>query len=153
MTNETADRISRIVGRFTAAEPSDFDSLKAHDALRTTIRIALEVGEFLESREVLEVDEALHWTGDTIRSGVDSAWMLWDIYSTATSAVGAIQANFVGTYSQLRDNYEARLSDLQGDHLAGHQRMKTLLELVRLELLLLAATFGTVTPPAGSPQS
>jgi|SRR5687767_8488982 hypothetical protein len=136
--------VDEIVNRFIASDPEEFSDSTTQGELRATIRIALEVGAYLDAQEAPSVAEELQWIVSSIRAGLDSAWALWDIYSLSEESVGEIPLRFFASSSEVKQAFREGLCVLDAEECSVEHRLRALLELVKLELVLLAAGFGTV---------
>ncbi len=135
---QAAAIIDDIIGR-TGGELGPED----RGPLRTAIRIAFEVQEFLAS-EPYDAD-VLDWTQDTILSGCDSihlARSTWQSLGLAGAFVSPAPGpnTFPTDLKDLRQQLDEALHSLQDDASPWPERIHAINRIARLQLLLLGAT-------------
>lgn len=145
MSHDDMARVEEIVARFTSQEPSEFSDDDTIRDLRVVVRIALEVARYLERTDRLDAGRDLSWHCLTIISGLEPAWRLWQLYSDSERSVGAITIKFTRSFDVLRTSYDRHMGELASSDAPVEERLRALLKLVRLQLSLLSAGFGTVS--------
>jgi hypothetical protein len=135
---QAAAIIDDVIGR------SDGDlGPEDRDPLRTTIRIAFELQEFLASKP--NDADALDWTQDTVFSGCDSIHLARNTWRLL-GRVGAFVAPAPGSnthptdLNDLRQQLDEALHSLQDVTSPWPERIHAVNRVARLQLLFLGAT-------------
>lgn len=128
---------------FVDVAPELFDDAGSLGYLQTAVRIAVETHEFLGGPSLADcAADELEYHCDTIRSGLDSLYHLRIMHRILRDTTRRDPSwSLPEDDRALEERYEAGFADLQRDDISLQQRPALLLELGKLQLLLLAVAF------------